>query len=125
MRASACGSALVAVLLSILIVTYPVFDCDLYWHLANGREMLGRRQIVNEELFSFTRAQAPFVNHEWLSQILMHGTWERFGAHGLMVFKWTLSASTIALLFRTIRSVGASGSAGALICALAALAGLR
>ena len=62
---------IVAMLISVVIVVlYPVFDYDLYWHLANGREMLSTGHIVNEERFSYTAFGIPFSNHEWLSQIL-------------------------------------------------------
>ena len=33
----------VTLLFAGVIVAYPLFDYDLYWHLANGREMLAGR----------------------------------------------------------------------------------
>jgi hypothetical protein len=124
-RASARLSAAFAVAIALYIVTYPVFDCDLYWHLANGREMFARRQIVNEEVFSFTFAGTPFVNHEWLSQIAFFGLWRELGASGLIGLKWLLSALTVGALHITARKAGANHRTSILLCVLTALVGLR
>lgn len=124
-RASAYWSANLAVVISIVIVTYPVFDCDLYWHLANGREMLARGQIVNQELFSFTHANEPFVNHEWLSQFALFEMWRKFGVGGLIWLKWTISALTFLALFHTTRKQGAGNGVAVTLCALTALAGMQ
>jgi hypothetical protein len=124
-HASARLSATVAIAIALFIVTYPVFDCDLYWHLANGREMFARRQIVNEELFSCSCAGTPFVNHEWLSQIVFYGLWRELGAAGLIGFKWLMSALTVGVLHCSIRKAGADHRTSILLCALAALVGLQ
>ena len=55
-----------ALLFSMLIVIYPIFDPDLYWHLANGREMVDSGRIISEEVFSYTHFGEKFANHEWL-----------------------------------------------------------
>jgi hypothetical protein len=124
-RLSAFPWAILAVALALVIVTYPVFDCDLYWHLANGRAMLKQGRIVNEELFSFTHRGTPFVNHEWLGQIALFSVWDRYGANGLLALKWAISAAAIAVLFHTTRGAGAGNRTAALLCAFTALAGIR
>lgn len=124
-RPSAFPWAPLAVALALVIVTYPVFDCDLYWHMANGRAMIEQRRIVNEELFSFTCPGTPFVNHEWLSQIAFFFVWGRYGANGLLGLKWAVTAAAIAALFHTARGAGAGNRTAALLCAFTALAGVR
>ena len=91
-----------------VIVAYPLFDYDLYWHLANGRAMLAQQQIVNTEIFSYTRAGTPFVNHEWLAQILLFWIYQHWGGFGLNVFKVLMAVLTTAVLYRTCRNVGAN-----------------
>jgi len=90
-----------------VIVAYPLFDYDLYWHLANGREMLAQRHIVNSEIFSYTHAGMPFVNHEWLAQVVLFWIYQQWGGIGLNVFKVLMAVLTTAVLYRTCRNMGA------------------
>ena len=99
---------IITLLVASVIVSYPLFDYDLYWHLANGREMLAQRYIVNSEIFSYTRAGTPFVNHEWLAQILLFWIYQLWSGIGLNVFKVVMALLTAAVLYRTCRSVGAN-----------------
>ena len=86
------GLIFTVMLLSVaLVVLYPVFDYDLYWHLANGREMLSTGHIVNEERFSYTAFGTPFSNHEWLSQILFFLIYDQWGGGGLLALKMLLT----------------------------------
>lgn len=68
-----------------VIVCYPMHD--VYWHLANGREMLAQGRIVNEEVLSWTRAGVPFANHERLTQILWCLVYREWGGGGSMLSK--------------------------------------
>jgi hypothetical protein len=116
---------LFACLASLLLVTYPVFDFDLYWHLANGREMVNSTRIVSEEVFSYTHPGEHFANHEWLAQIIFYVLWNAFGAHGLLGFKLVVVALISWLLFRTLRNEGSSLGATALLVVLVVLAGIN
>ncbi|PIE76764.1 hypothetical protein CSA17_00505 [bacterium DOLJORAL78_65_58] len=112
-----------ALIFSLLAVTFPVFDVDLYWHLANGRAMRLLGGIVNEEVLSFTHPGVPFVNHEWLAQWMFFGLWDRWGWAGLMGLKLLLVALVVALLFRTARLEGAAPWNAALVTCVAVMAG--
>ena len=90
-----------------VIVAYPLFDYDLYWHLANGREMVAQRHIVNSEIFSYTRAGTPFVNHEWLAQVVLFWIYQLWGGMGLNIFKVLMTLLTTAVLYRTCRMLTA------------------
>ena len=63
-------------LFALFIVCHPIFDYDLHWHLANGREMVQRGQIISEEIFSYTHFGDKFENHEWLAQIIFYLVWQ-------------------------------------------------
>jgi len=116
---------LVACLISIVLVTYPVFDFDLYWHLANGREMVNSGRIVSEEVFSYTHPGEKFANHEWLGQIIFYLLWTAFGAFGLLGFKLLMVTLMVWLLFRTLRNEDTPLGIAALLCVLAILAGIN
>ena len=90
---------LLACFFSLLLVTYPIFDFDFYWHLANGREMVNSGNIVSEEIFSYTHPGEHFSNHEWLGQILFYQVWDTFGPMGLFTFKLFIVTAISFLLF--------------------------
>lgn len=116
---------LAACLISIVLVTYPVFDFDLYWHLANGREMVNSGRIVSEEVFSYTHPGEKFANHEWLGQIIFYLLWTAFGAFGLLGFKLLMVVLMVWLLFRTLRNESTPLGVAALMCVLVVLAGIN
>ena len=115
-------TAIISLLLcAALLVIFPFFDFDIYWHLANGREMLAQGRIINEDIFSYTKAGTPFSNHEWLAQILLYGVYAGAGDVGLNLFKLSIAAGVVTLLFRTGRMLGASSLLAALLSAVAIL----
>ena len=110
---------------SIILVTYPVFDFDLYWHLANGREMVNSGKIVSEEVFSYTHPGEKFANHEWLGQIILYLIWIAFGASGLLGLKLIIVTLTVWLLYRTLRNEGTVSAVAGLLCIFTVLAGVN
>ena len=118
------GALLTTCLLSLLLVTYPIFDFDLFWHLANGREMVNSGHVISEEVFSYTHAGEHFSNHEWLAQIVLYLDWMTFGAVGLLGLKLIMTGIISWLLFRTLRNEQQSPAIALLLTVLAVLAGL-
>ena len=110
-------------LFSILRVLTPVFDWDMYWHLANGREMVNTGRLVSEEVFSYTHFGEKFDNHEWLGQIIFYLIWHNLGPYGLLCFKLLATSIVVLLLYRTIRAVGGQPWLAAVLCVFAVLAG--
>lgn len=113
-----------ALLVSGIIVAYPLFDYDLYWHLANGREMVAQGRIINEEVFSYTKAGTGFSNHEWLSQVILYFVYDHWGALGLNTFKIFVSLAIAFMIFMTSRCLGANPVLSATICCSAILVGI-
>jgi hypothetical protein len=109
----------------LVIVTCPVPDFDLHWHLANGREMLAQGQILNEEIFSYTHAGVAFSNHEWLAQLLMYLTHATTGDIGLAVVDVLIGLAIAVLLFLTSTALGAKPWSAALLSAVAMLIGIQ
>ena len=86
-RAAAYSAAIAALLVTALAMFSPSFlaDGDTYWHVAAGRWMLEHRQVLKTDVFSYTRAGAPWDAHEWLAEILMAAVWGLSGWTGLVV----------------------------------------
>lgn len=117
--------ASVAWLSSLFIVSFPIFDPDLYWHLANGRAMVASRQIINEDIMSYTHYGMDFVNHEWLSQALFYLLWDNLGPSGLFAFKLFLSSLIVFFIYRSVLVMGGTQWIAAQLGVIAVLAGLQ
>lgn len=108
----------------LMLVTYPIFDLDLFWHLANGRAMVESGRILNSEAFSYTHFGEQFVNHAWLAEVLLYRAWATWGSIGLYVVKWTSVLLTAWLLWLTVRRTGLVAPSALALVPLMVLAGL-
>lgn len=117
------ASLFLTIVSCLAIVLFPVFDYDLYWHLAFGREISQTGQILTQEVFSYTAPGRHFDNRYWLAQWLFFRIWESFGGAGLLGLKLLITALVATLLFLTSRRLGAGPAAAAVVTALAVLVG--
>lgn len=80
-------------------------DPDSMWHIAAGRWMLAHGAVVRTDPFSHSMPGAPWIAHEWLSELLMatvHG-WGGWAALHMLVA--AVFATTVALLLRHLLHV--------------------
>ena len=61
---------LVLILIFIMAVRMPM-DTDMWWHLRAGEETLISGQVYRIDTFSSSRAGQSWINHSWLSQVVM------------------------------------------------------
>ncbi|MCA9408003.1 MAG: hypothetical protein KC733_04900, partial [Candidatus Omnitrophica bacterium] len=59
-------------------------DLDLWLHLAMGKFIMTNHYIPHVDMLSSTIAGQPWVNHEWLFQVVVYNIFERFGFDGLI-----------------------------------------
>jgi hypothetical protein len=77
-------------------------DPDIPMHIAVGRWILAHRAVPHHGIFSLTMADAPWVAHEWLGEVVLAGLFDRFGWAGLVVVTALCAAATLALLLRAL-----------------------
>jgi hypothetical protein len=82
-----------------VLAARPVVDPDLWWHLKTGQLILQNRAVFHADPFSFTRAGAPWLNHEWLSDVLMFVLYRAAGWAGLIVTFAAIITATFLLAF--------------------------
>src|SRR5688572_7575530 len=75
-----------------------VADPDFWWHLATGQRIAATGSIPREDVFSYTAAGRPYVDHEWLFQLAQYATFSAFGLTGITILKIAI----IALIFGVI-----------------------
>lgn len=61
-------------------------DPDLFWHIKTGELIWQYKIIPAVDWYSFTMSDFPWIDHEWLTQLLMYGIKNTFGWEGLSVF---------------------------------------
>jgi hypothetical protein len=112
-----------ALLFAVLIFSLAIFalnrgflsDADTYWHIATGKWMLAQRAFPRQDIFSHTAFGQPWVNPEWLAQVILFVGYDLFGWRGLVLLGGLVTALTFALLYvllaRELRATVALGAA--------------
>jgi hypothetical protein len=85
------GTSFLAVLTLVLIVLQFIFslyrpdmnDPDIWWHIRNARYLFESHHLPRQDMYSFTVAGHPWINHEWLSEIPYYLAYRVFGVVGL------------------------------------------
>jgi hypothetical protein len=109
-----CGCAVVALILAGL---HPVDNPDSFGHLAAGRQIVELGHVPALDTFSYFRASPqPWVNYEWLSDLLLYAGLEIGGFAALNVWKLLILASIGGLLVWLAHA--RAGVLAARLCAL-------
>ena len=82
----------------------PLTDPDVWWHLRTGQLTLQNHSVFHTDPYSFTRFGQPWINHEWLSDVLLFGIYRPAGFGGLIVAFAAVVAAALFLVF--LRSPG-------------------
>jgi len=85
---AACAAAL---------LSYPLSDHDLWWHLASGREMLRSHQWLRVDPFCTSSARTPWIDLHWGFQIAVFGLHSLAGLSGLVVARVGLVFALVAV----------------------------
>lgn len=76
-----------------------VTDPDVWWHLRTGELIAQTHAFVHSDPYSFTRHGEPWVNHEWLSDLLLYGLYRIGGWPALILVFAAFTAATFMLIF--------------------------
>lgn len=78
-------------------------DPDLFGYLAYGRLFANERTPTPIDPFAYTSQGRPWVSFEYLSQVLLWLTYDRYGPLGLIALKCALGAVAACFLFVAVR----------------------
>ena len=93
---------LLVLLLTLLFISQinTILDIDLWWNLKAGEYILQNLKVPHIDIFSYTLKDKPWIDHEWLSQVLFYPVFSRFGWQGLNILKaFIVSLSFFIVLF--------------------------
>lgn len=102
-------SVIASVFALIFVVSHrAIFDLDIWLHLKTGAYILQNGVIPTHDIFSFTLNAKPWVDHEWLFQVLCSIIYNKWDAEGLILLQTYVIALSFFILFlmgyRQIRS---------------------
>ena len=92
----------------------PIYEPDLWWHLAHGRETLAGR-LVRTNVFSFNYGDYRQHYTSWLFDALAYGAWVAAGPVGVQLLQGLLLAATLALIYLGCRVRAPAWSAVAVL----------
>jgi hypothetical protein len=75
-------------------------DPCLHWRIGNW--MIAHHAVIHVDEFSHTRAGAPLISKEWLSEILFAAMGNALGWNGIVLLSAVLIATTMWLLYREL-----------------------
>ncbi len=94
------ASGLVLLIVAATLVTRA--DADLWGHVRFGLDILETWRLPSEDPYSFTQDK-PWVNHEWLSELVMGAAFAAAGPVGLVLLKGGLLTATLSVLWTAYR----------------------
>ncbi len=104
--------AVVAVLLGPIVIGTRA-DPDLWGHLRFGLDILHTRTIPVADPYSFTQ-DLPWINHEWLSEVVLAAVYQAWGSAGLVALKGIIFVACFAIAASALRRAWPP-AAGALV----------
>lgn len=91
-------AALLAVILAV--VSYTRADPDLWGHIRFGQDTVAAHAIQRVDHYSFA-SDVPWINHEWLAEVITYGAYALAGGTGLALLKVLIVAATLLIIVRS------------------------
>jgi tetratricopeptide (TPR) repeat protein len=82
-----------------VIFQLKITDSDLWLHLKSGEFIVQKKEIPKRDIFSFTKEGAPWIDHEWLFQVVCYLVFKNFSFDGLIFLKNTFFLVSFFILF--------------------------
>jgi len=89
-------SILLFVIISIAALV-PITSYDLFWHLATGHWIADHRALPASDPFAVASDRVPWINGEWLFDVLVYPLQRAIGFAGLTILRALLVAALFAI----------------------------
>ena len=111
------------VLFAFFFCGQSIADPDIWWHLKTAQILVQQHHWIRFDQFSYTVAGTPWVNSEWMSELVFYGIWSIAGVKslffGYVVLVELLMVGMLTLAYRASESIKAASLAGAVGVVLA------
>jgi hypothetical protein len=100
--------AAIGILIPVLVMTgTPLVAIDLAYHLRAGDIMFDTHAILRTDVFTATAHGRPWLNQQWLAQIVLATAFRIGGWFGLVALRALLTALVLTFVFLACRATGA------------------
>jgi hypothetical protein len=97
----------------VLLASFGLFwfadtiaDPDLWGHIRFGQDIVRTGVIIQRDPYSYRTGGQPWINHEWLSEVIFGGLYNQTGSTGLIAFKVFVSLLILWLSHAHLRRHG-------------------
>jgi hypothetical protein len=80
-------------------------DPDLWGHVVFGQHILHSRAIPRTDFYSWTAFGQPWINHEWVAEVILALFYTAWGGSGILLLKMVVGLAAFAVCLR----LGAQG----------------
>lgn len=89
------------ILLIYSLSIHQIVDNDIFLHIKSGEYMLENKTVLSEDVFSYTIEGKPWLNSQWLAQIIFYIIYSLFNFNGLIIFKATIICAAFLIMLFT------------------------
>ena len=101
--------AVSAVVIPVIVIAgTPLAVNDLAYHLRAGDIMFDTHSVLRTDVFSAAAYGKPWLNQQWLAQIVLATAFRLGGWFGLVALRALLMALVLSFVFLACRAVGAA-----------------
>jgi hypothetical protein len=87
-------------LLAVFQFSENTVDLDLWGHLVYGQQMLHSGAIPRTDIYSWTAYGQPWINHEWIAEIILALFYTAWGGPGILLLKMVVGLAAFAVCLR-------------------------
>jgi hypothetical protein len=106
LRLRVSGPALIAVCsfaAALALGNDMLRDPDTLWHIVTGNWILAHASVPHADFYSYTMAGAPWVAHEWLSEVVLACAYDLGGWYGAVILGAACVATAMGLFAHALR----------------------
>jgi hypothetical protein len=85
---------------AIYFFSYVTAGPDLWGHIKFGEDIWKAKALIRTDPYSFTAYGQPWINHEWLAELIFYFTYFYLGDAGLLFGKLGIGLVIVALLYK-------------------------
>ncbi len=115
---------ILALTAALLLFSPLIADPDLWGHVRFGQDTLLTGQVVRADPYSYLTAGQPWINHEWLTEVVDALVYNSAGTRGLIALNSVVSLLIAGLIYWRLQRAGMNAT-GALLLTLGASFVLR
>jgi hypothetical protein len=104
---------LIAAIITVAVLSVgatKIVNFDIWWHLKTGEIIWNSANLLSSDIFSYTIAGTPWLNHEWLFELFAWLAYSAWGITALIVFKTAMTAGVALISYRSIKLLAGSQS---------------